>query len=123
MLLFSLACCWMTVLGSAAESCTYILLAPVLAWGLLDAWKQRQPAWVQGIFWTSYGLFLSTDVVVWFGLGRPYHSLGIHPLAALMFLIGVLVQEFRLYEQERRARLCPGSDSSLLSEPAALAGR
>jgi len=32
-----LSLCWMTILGPATESCTYILLAPTLAWRVLDA--------------------------------------------------------------------------------------
>jgi hypothetical protein len=31
----SLACCWMTVLGPATESPTYILVAPAIAWGIV----------------------------------------------------------------------------------------
>jgi hypothetical protein len=123
LLLCALACSWMTVLGSAAESCTYILLAPVLAWGLLDAWTQRQPFWLQAFLWSSYALFLSAEVAVWSGQGRSYHALGIHPLAALLFLAHLLIQEFRLYGQRRRARLRQLPHLPLLPGPTPIAGR
>src|SRR5579871_398569 len=35
--ILGLGCCWMTVLGPATESATYLLLAPTSAWLLLDA--------------------------------------------------------------------------------------
>ena len=34
----ALAACWMMLLGPATESCTYILLAPTLAWAVLESW-------------------------------------------------------------------------------------
>jgi hypothetical protein len=40
----SLACCWMTVLGPATESPTYILVAPAIAWGIvLSEEKDERP--------------------------------------------------------------------------------
>jgi hypothetical protein len=41
-LLFTLSMLWMTVLGPATEACTYILLAPALAFAALQA---RREAW------------------------------------------------------------------------------
>jgi len=41
----ALVCCWMTLLGPATEKATYIFLAPVLAWLLVEAkregWRSR----------------------------------------------------------------------------------
>jgi hypothetical protein len=38
-----LGSCWMTLVGPATESSTYVLLAPVLAWAVLEsAWLTRQ---------------------------------------------------------------------------------
>jgi hypothetical protein len=43
--ILGLAACWMTLCGPATESCTYILLAPSLAWALLEVWhKPEAPA-------------------------------------------------------------------------------
>jgi hypothetical protein len=86
--LFSLACCWMTLFGSATESCTYILLAPTLAWTTLDAWLRSAPWWIQSGLVMSFGLFTLAQLAVWFpGAGRQVHALGIHPLAALLLLV------------------------------------
>jgi hypothetical protein len=38
----SLACCWMTVLGPATESATYILVAPAIAWGIILSEKNDE---------------------------------------------------------------------------------
>jgi hypothetical protein len=93
--LLGLGCCWMTLLGSATESCTYILLAPSLAWALLD----RQPGWLRMGLVGTYALFGLTQAAVWFPWGREAHSLGLHPLAALAFLIClVAAQLWRLLE-------------------------
>jgi hypothetical protein len=40
-MLFGLCMLWMTVLGPATESCTYILLAPTLAWAMLQAQREE----------------------------------------------------------------------------------
>jgi hypothetical protein len=39
----SLACCWMTVLGPATESPTYILVAPAIAWGIILSQDKQTP--------------------------------------------------------------------------------
>jgi hypothetical protein len=39
-----LGCCWMTLIGPATESSTYVLLAPVLAWAVLESsWQPGEP--------------------------------------------------------------------------------
>jgi hypothetical protein len=88
--LFALGCCWMTVLGPATESCTYILLAPSLAWALLDAWARPfGPA--RGLMLASNGLFVVCQMAVWFPISRQVHTLGLQPLAGLLCLAGILV--------------------------------
>jgi hypothetical protein len=93
-----LSCCWMTVLGPATESATYILLAPALAAALLDAWglsgsrgsaagrvaAGRGGARARGLVAASAALFVSCLVAVWFPGGRHWHGLGIHALAGLL---------------------------------------
>jgi hypothetical protein len=39
-LALGLGCVWMTVLGPATESPTYLILAPSVAWGALSGWVQ-----------------------------------------------------------------------------------
>src|SRR5437016_12914 len=85
----------MTVFGFAAESSTYILLAPSLAWAVMEARLDRSGRWLSGGLLVSYGLFLAAEVAVWFPIGRQFHSLGPHPLAALLLLICLLIAERR----------------------------
>src|SRR5262249_28785801 len=55
--LFSLGVCWMVLCGPATESCTYILLAPILAWTVLEAVWDERPLWSRLIPWCSFALF------------------------------------------------------------------
>jgi hypothetical protein len=84
--MLALACCWMTVLGSATESSTYILLAPSLAWSLLYAFRNPHRIWFRIGLCASQALFLLAQVAAWFPHGSELHSFGIHPLAALLFM-------------------------------------
>src|SRR5581483_8775724 len=111
-MLFGLACCWMTLLGVAAESSTYILLAPSLSWALLSVWTNPHARWVKYLLVASYVLFTAAAMAVWFPSGRQFHTLGPHPLAALLLLIGLLTMElpwlFRTpTQQERSAQTRP----------------
>lgn len=89
-LILGLACTWMTLFGVAAESCTYILLAPTLGWELLRAETTSGVAWQRWALRGSAILFLLAEMAVWFPFGRQVHSLGVQPLAALV-LFGCLV--------------------------------
>jgi hypothetical protein len=93
--LLALGCFWMTVLGAAAESCTYILLAPSLAGALLRAWQDRWPLLARALLLLSFTVFLLTQAAVWFPFGRQVHTLGLHPVAALLFLAGFVLGELR----------------------------
>jgi hypothetical protein len=63
-----LGCCWMTLLGPATESATYVVLAPVLAWAVLESSRQARGQgetavgkWPAGVRWvpaTAWGVFL-----------------------------------------------------------------
>jgi hypothetical protein len=95
-LLFSLACCWMTLLGPATESATYILLAPTLAWSMIDALRSTVPWSIRTGLIGSFGLFLLTQTAVWFpGTGRQVHALGLQPLAALILVICLIAMQFQ----------------------------
>jgi glycosyl transferase family 87 len=97
-----LGCCWMTVLGPATESCTYMLLAPALAWAVIEtcAWDNRPtcpwtsgplvPRGARGVVLASYGLFLVSQVMLWFPWGSRFNNLGSQPVAGLL-LFGYLL--------------------------------
>jgi len=103
--ILGLAACWMTLCGPATESCTYILLAPSLAWALMEVWHkpegpapgssrrwpfglvQRQSPALKGMLAASYGLFLASFMAAWFSGVNRVHGLGTHPLGALLLLL------------------------------------
>lgn len=68
-----LATVWMTLFGPATESCTFIYIAPSLAWSLLDVWKR--PLGLRDRFapTVALGLFL-LDIVLPGGSALPYFA-------------------------------------------------
>lgn len=107
-LLLALGCCWMTLFGSATESATYVLLAPALAWAVLEAWLADRPRWVLAALFSSYGLFVACQMASWFPVARQVHSLGLQPLAALL-LFGVLLLDARLPAVRRKIEPTPAA--------------
>jgi hypothetical protein len=95
-IIFSLGCCWMTLFGSATESCTYILLAPALAWAVLDAWLWSANRWIRSGLTLSFGLFTAAQAAVWFpGGGHLTRALALQPSAALLLLVCLVVRELQ----------------------------
>ncbi len=89
----TLCTCWMMLCGPATESSTYVLLAPPLAWAVLNAgrqpWPLRAPpalAWGLLVVCVLAGLFRNT---------ARFHALGLQPLAALLFALGSLATTLR----------------------------
>jgi hypothetical protein len=95
----TLSTCWMTLLGPATESCTYILLAPALAWATWETFLTRPPRFVRGLLLASYGLFTCASLVCGFPGGAHWLALGPQPLAAVLLLAGLLVTY--LFEMRR----------------------
>jgi hypothetical protein len=93
--LLGLGCCWMTLFGPATESCTYGLLAPTLAWAVLEARLSRDSGWRGSFAIGSYTLFVCAELLVWFPLGRSLRNLGALPLAASLLFIALTIQVFR----------------------------
>ncbi|HEV3118666.1 MAG TPA: glycosyltransferase family 87 protein [Gemmataceae bacterium] len=89
-----LACGWMTVFGPATEACTYLLLGPVLAYGLIEAWVTRQPHWVTGLLLASYALFMLSSIELWFPFGMVLRAHGVQPFAGMLYLAGLLSSHF-----------------------------
>lgn len=96
-LLLAVSCVWMTVLGTAAESATYVLLAPSLACTLLETWREGRPRWLRAVALLSYTLLLGANAASWFPWGRSFHALGPHPFAALLLLMSVLAAELPVW--------------------------
>jgi hypothetical protein len=99
---FALATCWMVLLGPGIESCTYILIAPPLAWLLLDSFREPAAAVDRALLLGSYGLLLATTVATWFPHGAEIvHGRAVHPVAALLLLAALLLREFRWFNHSR----------------------
>jgi hypothetical protein len=86
----SLACCWMTALGPATESATYVLLAPAVAWGLVlgesDKSKVRRIA-----YGCVFALFLASQLAINIHGGKWFRDhLQPLPLAGTFLLLIVL---------------------------------
>jgi Glycosyltransferase family 87 len=93
--LVALAACWMMLLGPATESCTYILLAPTLAWAVLESWIMPRSWLVRGLLVLSCALFMTSRVASWFPFVTQWHGLGVHPLGTLALLACVLIEQIR----------------------------
>jgi hypothetical protein len=93
-MLLSLACCWMTVLGPATESATYILLAPIVAWMLVETYAEPS-AWLRRIgYELVFGLFIASQCALWFGSRGKWFRDQLQPLpiAGTLLLVLLLFQ-------------------------------
>jgi hypothetical protein len=88
-LLTVLACCWMTAFGSATESATYVLVAPLAGWAAVEAWRRRG-AVLRIVLAAGYGLLALAQFANWFPQGKQVHMLGVQPFAALLLTAGLL---------------------------------
>jgi hypothetical protein len=86
---------WMALCGPATESCTYILLAPALAFGLVAARVERWPVPVRVLLGGSFLLFSLSVLAGVFPKTAQFHALGLQPLAALLLGTGYVVVMLR----------------------------
>jgi hypothetical protein len=105
----------MTAFGPATESCTYILLAPALAWALLEAFSASWPRWITFALIGSQVLLVLTQTAVWFPGARQFRDLGPQPFAALLVLVSLLALSAReLMGWGRRMRSLPKLPAPIL---------
>ncbi|HEV3257782.1 MAG TPA: glycosyltransferase family 87 protein [Gemmataceae bacterium] len=102
-LVLALGCCWMTVLGPATESSTYILLAPSLCWAILEAWGEPRLQWARVVPLMSYGLFVLAQTALWFPRGSEVGKYGPQPMAAVLLLGSVVAVEVHTMTRDKRA--------------------
>ncbi len=100
----TLALCWMMLFGPSTESCTYIFLAPVLAWYGVRCWLDSTSRGVRGLLGVSSLLFFATAISCWFPNGVYFHMLGPHPVAALLFTVAVLALGTRCTNHTEQTR-------------------
>jgi hypothetical protein len=99
----ALACCWMTALGPATESSTYVLLAPVVAWTLVQADARRHARAYRVGYGAVYALFLAAQTALWLGQpGRQFRDrLQPLPIAAAALLFLLLAEAVGRYSRQR----------------------
>jgi hypothetical protein len=103
LLAFGLASCWMTVLGPASESSTYVLLAPISSWLVLKAFENKnQMDWTRNLFLLAYGLLLTSQMANWFPFGREFQHKGPQPLAAILIFVGIVIEAIPAMASSRR---------------------
>ncbi len=86
-----LTCCWMTVLGPATESNTYILVAPALAWVVLESFLSRRPRWFRALAVASWALFAAAQMAAWFPHSAEFRIMGPHVVAGLLLTACLVV--------------------------------
>ena len=85
--LMLLGCCWLIVFGPATESCTYILLAPGMAWALVDAFASPSSIGTRVVLTLVFGLCMTNSIANWFPDAREW-CFPLQPLAARTVLSG-----------------------------------
>src|SRR5262249_16769112 len=85
-LALGLGCVWMTTFGPATESPTYVLLVPIAALAVVQAWSNRPADWIARVLTASaYFLLLSVHAPRWKQpLSNAYRPLGPQPGAGLL---------------------------------------
>ena len=96
----ALGCCWMALCGPATESCTYILLAPTMAWCLLETWQRKVPRSIGALYVLGSAFLLSGAFVVIFPFGSRVQGYGPQPFGALILLLALSA---RAFTQPRRS--------------------
>ena len=96
--IFSLSCCWMTLLGPATESATYVLIAPAMAWIVCELLVRGsgtiERIWVAVI----YSLQLLAGMAGWFG-GMKRFGVYASPLALSALLLAAYLLRPAIFRQ------------------------
>lgn len=80
---------WMTLLGPATESCTYMLIAPSLAWGLIVSRREGHRTAFRFLC-AAYALFLADPLSLLVPWGALIRNHGLLPAAGLLTLAGLV---------------------------------
>jgi hypothetical protein len=89
----SLTLCWFLLLGPSTEKVTYIFLGPVVAWGLVQAWRTGAPAG-KAVWGASLVLMLLAEIYVDRDTQRELPLLRIPlPLATLLATVAMVARD------------------------------
>jgi hypothetical protein len=67
---------WLMIFGPATEFPTYVLLAPLIGWAVLEAWRAQRGRWLAG------AAFVLTTFLPWTAISRP-----LEPFFPLIFTV------------------------------------
>lgn len=109
---FQLFACWVVLLGPATETCTYIVIAPVIAWQLILAFSHKVARLERLVLVLSFLMMgpLVTDLVAP-TIRNFANEHGSQPLGALLLFGCVLVQ------MTRTSRVCYAEGSQHQAVP------
>ncbi len=95
-LVFTLVCCWMLLLGPATESSTYILLAPAMAFALVEAFSRPFPKWMRGLVSASVAVLIGAAIFISVaGKRRELWCMSTHQVGTVLFAVFALAWVFK----------------------------
>ena len=86
---------WMLLCGPSTESSTYVLVAPLATWLVVDALRGRMSRTCAGLVLVGAGLVHVALFASLFPFGRAVHDLGLQPLGVLVLAVGYLIDQLR----------------------------
>jgi Glycosyltransferase family 87 len=93
--------CWMLLFGPTTEDATYAMIAPAVAFGVVEAFNRESPSWMRGLVCGSFALLLLGLILnAFFGLKKTPLTMSVQPFGALLFLGYAMVWLFREESRE-----------------------
>jgi hypothetical protein len=110
---FTLASCWMLLLGPASESATYVMLAPAVMLAFVRELGSKSSWWLRiWLFSALTLLVVALGVYSFTHANRNPHMMVIQPVAAVLFSIFSLLQMVRA-----RSHTASWANAQLESDP------
>jgi hypothetical protein len=99
---FTLGTCWMLLFGPATEDATYAMIAPPLAFALVQTFHQNTAWWMRVLVCASFALLLLGLILnAFFGLKKTPTLMSVQPFGALLFAVYSVIWLFRSSEEKR----------------------
>jgi Glycosyltransferase family 87 len=93
---FTIGTCWMLLFGPATEDATYAMIAPPLAFALVQAFHQNTAWWMRILVCASFAfLLLGLILNSFFGLKKTALLMSVQPFGALLFAGYSVIWVFR----------------------------
>jgi hypothetical protein len=84
---FTTGTCWMLLFGPTTEDATYAMIAPALAFAMVQAIHQKIPFWMRVLLYGSFAFLLVGLILnAFFGLKKTPLTMSVQPFGALLFL-------------------------------------